>query len=102
MAPKTDYSVARVDDKTYRLDRRDGPFPGPVAFIRTVRDRMNSPIGWRLKPIKAVRGASGRLWASPADAIAATQLMTKTQATVELSRLVATTAQTAPRPHTNK
>ena len=91
MTRKLDYAIARVNDETYRLDRRDGPFPGPVAFIISVRDRADHPIGWRLRPLKVTRAPRSGLWPTPAEAIGATRLMTPAQAKAEIDRIAVAT-----------
>lgn len=75
MNPTCDYTVVRMHDGAYRLDRVTDPYPGPVANIMPVRDRAQAVTGWRLRPLVTMQGSTSRLWPSPGDAIAATKLL---------------------------
>ena len=83
MSRNCDYAVVRLRNGTYRLDRVTEPAPGPIAIIMPVSartDRLNTPIGWRLKPLVCVLGSRSKLWPTPAEAVASTKLMTPGQA----------------------
>ncbi len=75
-----DYAVVRIHDDSYRLDRLILPGPGATAFVLLCRDRLGNPLGWRLKPLFVMRGSKSRLWPTPAEALASTLLLTKTEA----------------------
>ena len=68
------YVVVRLADDTYRLDRLTPPSTGPCALISQVTDRHYTPIGWKLKKLRAMQGAASRLYPSPAEALADTKL----------------------------
>lgn len=80
MATQCAYAVVRVHADRYRLDRVTSSVTGAAAFVTRVTDRFDKPIGWRLKPLLVMQGATSRVWASVADALAATKLMTPGQA----------------------
>lgn len=94
----TAYAVVRVHDDSYRLDRLTLPGIGAAAFVLRVRDRLGNPLGWRLRPLVVMQGARSRIWPSPADALAATKLLSPKQARAAVTRadggmLAATRAQ---------
>ena len=74
------YAVVREADGAFRLDRRAEPGAGPVAYIRPVLDRGGAPLGWRLKPVRTVRGSASKIWPTAAEALASTALLTLGQA----------------------
>ena len=69
------YAHVRVNDDSYNLIRGDQPRPAPVASIVTVRDRLGTSLGWKLKPVLVMQGSKSRIWATAAEAIASTKLM---------------------------
>jgi hypothetical protein len=70
------YCVAKKSDGTFSLNRTTEPSPGPVAFIKPTLNRTGEITGWRLKPLVAMQGPQSRVWATAAEAIASTKLMT--------------------------
>jgi hypothetical protein len=86
MAPAGDYAVAQERDGAFRLDRVTEPFSGTAAFINPVTDRNGHRLGWRLKPLVTMRGSLSKVWASPAEAIASTKLMTLGQAKIAVAK----------------
>ena len=70
------YTVAKKSDGTFSLNRTTEPSPGPVAFIKPIFDRTGETTGWRLKPLVTMQGPQSRVWATAAEAIASTKLMT--------------------------
>ena len=70
------YTVVKNSDGTFSLNRTTEPSPGPVAFIRPILDRTGGTTGWRLKSLVAMQGPQSRVWATAAEAIASTKLMT--------------------------
>lgn len=76
MGRECDYSVAKQADGTFRLNRTTEPFPGTVALIKPTMGRTGEPSGWRLKPLVTMQGPRSRVWATAAEAIASTKLMT--------------------------
>jgi len=90
MGPTQTYTVVRVDKDRYRLDQVSGPGPGPskdpVAFAMRVRDRLDHPLGWQLKPLFVMQGAKSRIWPSAAEVFASTKLMTLKQAKEAIAR----------------
>jgi hypothetical protein len=76
MRRESDYDIVRVRDDSYRLDGRREPGSGAVAFVVLARDRLGNPSGWRLRPLVVMNGSPRRLWPTPAEAIAATKLLT--------------------------
>ena len=90
MRRNSDYAVVRLHDGSYRLDRVKEPAPGPAAKIVPIRDKAGAPLGWRLRPLLAMRGSKSKVWSTPAEVIASTKLMTPGQA-----RAAVTAADTA-------
>ena len=76
----SDYAVVRVHDGRYRLDRTAPPVPGPVAYARPVVDRQGSQVGWKLHPIVMVQGSHCKIWATAAEALASTKLLSVAEA----------------------
>ena len=76
MARECDYSVAKQRDGTFSLNRTTEPFSDPVAFVKPALGRTGEPSGWRLKPLVTMQGPKSRIWATAAEAIASTKLMT--------------------------
>ena len=74
MGHSTAYAVVRVHDDSYRLDRTAPPGAGAVAFVLRFRDRLGSPLGWRLRPLAVMQGAKNRICPTPAEALASTKL----------------------------
>ena len=70
------YTVAKRSDGTFSVNRTGEPSPGPVAFIKPILDRTGEIAGWRLKPLVTMQGPQSRVWATAAEAIASTKLMT--------------------------
>lgn len=70
MAAPREYAVVREADGAFRLDRCTGPGSGPVAYTRPVLDRGGAQLGWRLKPIRMVRGSASKIWPTAAEALA--------------------------------
>lgn len=91
MGRPCDYTVVRLHDGAYRLNRTAEPFPGLCADIKPVRDRSGAITGWKLKPLVSMQGSAGRVWTSPAEAIAATKLMTPGQARAAIAHADAET-----------
>jgi hypothetical protein len=86
MASAGDYAVAQERDGAFRLDRITEPFSGTAALIKPVTDRLGHRIGWRLKPLVTMQGSLSKVWASPAEAIASTKLMTLGQAKIAVAK----------------
>ena len=80
MAKPGVYALVRVDEDSYKLIRADHPRPAPIAFIVAMRDRLGNNLGWKLKPLLVMQGSKSRVWATAADALACTMLMTPGQA----------------------
>ena len=82
------YTVTREHDGSYRLHSTQ-PTPRVIATIAPVKDRAQQLIGWKLKPVVVMQGASSRVWPDPASAIAATKLLTPgaAKAAVETSNV---------------
>lgn len=76
---KQAYSVTHERDGNYRLHATE-PTPRVIAKITAVIDRSAQIIGWKLKPLVVMQGAVSHLWPSPADAIAATKLLSAAKA----------------------
>ncbi len=76
MTREHNYTVAKKSDGTFSLNRTTEPSPGPVAFIKPILDRTGRTTGWRLKPLGTMQGPQSRVWATAAEAIASTKLMT--------------------------
>ena len=76
MTREHNYTVAKKSDGTFSLNRTTEPSPGPVAFIKPILDRTGGTTGWRLKPLVIMQGPQSRVWATAAEAIASTKLMT--------------------------
>ena len=80
MTKNADYAVVLLHGGAYRLDRTTPPSPGVVATIALVLDRAGQKLGWRLRPHVFVQGPRSRIWPTPAEALAATKLLTLGQA----------------------
>ena len=76
----------RVHDDSYRLDRLTPPGAGAAAFVIRVRDRLGNPLGWRLRPLVVMQGATRRIWPRPAEAFASTKLMSIKEAQAAVAR----------------
>ena len=72
------YAVVRVhaDSYSYRLDRLTPPGLGAAAFVLRFRDRLGNPLGWRLRPLVVMQGATSRIHPTAAAAVASTKLVT--------------------------
>lgn len=75
MTQGNSYTVTRETDGSYRL-RCTLPTPRVIATIAPVKDRADQVVGWKLKPVVVMQGASSHVWATPDQPIAATKLMT--------------------------
>lgn len=86
MTQGNSYTVTRERDGSYRLHATQ-PAPRVIASIAPVRDRAEQVVGWKLKPVVVMQGATSRVWPDPASAIAATKLLTpgKAKAAVQAS-----------------
>ena len=80
MGRTSDYAVVRVHDGRYRLDRTAPPVPGPVAYAKPAMDRQGSQIGWKLHPVVMVQGSRSKIWATAAEALASTRLLSAAEA----------------------
>jgi hypothetical protein len=80
MRRNRDYAVARVDDDTHRLDRATAPATGPIAYIKRVLDRRQTPLGWRLRPLVVMEGSRSKIWPLAAEALTSTKLLTAAEA----------------------
>lgn len=80
MGHSTAYTVVRVHDDSYRLDRMTPPGTGAVAFVLRFRDRLGNPLGWRLRPLVVMQGSKSRICPTPAEALASPKLFSLKEA----------------------
>lgn len=69
------YTVTAERNGSYHLHSTT-PENRHVARITPVLDRSAHVLGWKLKPVVVMQGATSKLWRDPAEAIAATKLLT--------------------------
>jgi hypothetical protein len=77
---QSEYAIVRVTDDRYRIDGTTPDGVRPIAYVDRAYNRARSPIGWRLKPLVALRGSPSTIWPTPAEALASTKLLSVAQA----------------------
>jgi hypothetical protein len=75
------YKLVRIDDNTYRLDRKIISENRSIALIRRAFDKQDRLIGWRLNPLVMMQGSKTHVWPTPEEVIVSTKLINRKEAT---------------------